>query len=814
VKRRLLKVLKVLGLALVALAVIAAIVAVWFVRRPWPQTDGTIAVAGLSAPVQVTRDALGVPQIWAANEHDLFFAQGYVHAQDRLWQMEMNRHVSGGSLAELFGPAVVDADKGLRTFGLRRAAERDLAVLAPATRAILEAYSQGVNAYVAAHRGRLPLEFTILGVQPKPWTPVDSLAWSKMIAFSLGQNHVQEEIRARLATRVGDAGARQLMAPYPDSAGVIVNPEAGSYPAGTAGTPASVGAPVAAAPTLHPLLAAFLGPNDTARGSNNWVVHGSRTSTGRPLLANDTHLWLNMPSEWYENGLHGGRFNVVGFSFAGVPMVLIGHNERLAWGISNMCGDTQDLFVETLNDRRQVKVGDAWQDAQIVHETIDVKGGNPVQYDVVVTPHGPIVNDADEVKGLPPLALRWTLAEPSHLLDSLAGYDTARDWTSFRQALSQWGAPTLNFVYADVDGNIGYQGAGQIPIRAAGQDGLVPVPADAPDRDWKGFIPFDQMPSLYNPKAGFIVTANNKVVADSYPHLIGHDYADPYRAGRITELLRANPKVSLDDMKRLQAETWSPPAAALRPYLLAAVQPAGDRERQALELVRRWDLRFTPESAGAALYYAWYSHLLPGIVGDEVGDDLWPVYQGFVRNATPMFVELMKVPNSPWFDDRRTQGQVETRDDIVRRAFREAVAELAQRLGGDPAGWQWGKVHTAVFAHQPFGNSGIAPLIKLFNGKPVPLAGEAFTVEAMTPSRPDPYRVIFGVSQRLIVDLGDLSRSLSINSTGQNAQVFHPHREDQTDLWVRNEYHPMLFGRAEVEKAAKDRLTLTPAPQK
>ncbi len=797
-KRRLLKALKFLALALMALIVILAVASIWLVRRPWPQTSGKIAVAGLTAPVQVVRDEWGVPQLFAANEHDLFFAQGYVHAQDRLWQMEFGRHVSGGTLAELFGRPVVAADKALRTYGLRRAAERDLAQLSPGGRAILDAYAQGVNAYVETHRGRLPLEFTILGVAPRPWTPVDTLAWGKMIALSLGQNHVQETVRARLAARVGETAARQLMAPYPGSGAVIVSPEAGHYgPDATSG------------PAVPPILAALLGPPVTARGSNNWVIHGSRTASGHPLLANDTHLFLNMPSAWYENGLHAGRFDVVGFSFPGVPLVLIGHNRRIAWGISNMCGDTQDLFVETMQGH-QVQVGGRWQDARLVHETIAVKGGKPEPFDVVVTPDGPIINEAEELKGLPPLALRWTVDDPSRLIDALAGYNAAGDWNSFRQALALWGSPTLNFVYADVDGHIGYQGAGLIPVRAPGQDGLEPVPAGAGDRGWRGFLPFDQMPSLYDPPAGFIVTANNKTVADSYPHLIAHDYADPFRATRITQLLAATPKATLDDMRRIQADVYSLPAAGLRPYLLAGAKPADDRERRALDLVRRWDLRFTTESAGATVYFSWFGHLIPDIVGDELGDDLMKEYRPFGNTAATMFTEMMKDPRNPWFDDQRTKDRVETRDDIVQRAFREAVADLARRLGPDPADWTWGRIHTALLAHQPLGNSGIAPLIRLFNGPAVPLPGEVFTVDAMTPNHNDPYRVAFGVSQRLIVDLGDLGRSLAVNSTGQDAQLFHRHRADQTGSWSRNEYHPLLLDRAAIEKAGEETLTLEP----
>jgi penicillin amidase len=808
---RLRKILKVLGLTLLFLLVVLAVIAVWLVRRAYPKTSGEIAVAGLTAPVEVRRDAWGVPHLYAQNEHDLFFAQGYTHAQDRLWQMEMNRHISSGSLSRLFGAGTVGPDRYLRTFGMRRNAERNWQLLSPETRTVLEAYAQGVNAYIDSHRGSLPIEYTILRVEPEPWTPIDSLAWVEMMAFSLGQNHSFELQRTALVQQLGEEGVRNFMPGALDTDRLIVSPEEGGYPPiGSPAVPAvpPAGALPGAVSALFspPLQNAWLGGPRLARGSNAWVVHGSRTGTGRPILANDTHLGLDMPSVWYENGLHGGRFNAVGFSFAGLPLVIIGHNARIAWGISSMNGDAEDLYIETFNDKGQYRAGDQWLEPQIVKDAIPVSGGQPVPIEIKITRHGPIINDAmDDLKGKPPMALRWVAYDGNRTLEGILGINLASDWTSFRNALSLWAAPALNLVYADVDGHIGYQATGKLPLRAPGADGMRPADGAGGKAEWLGIVPFEEMPHLFDPPSGFIVTANNKVVADSYPHIIGHDYADPFRAERIQERLAASPHISLEEMEKLQGDVHSLAAAAFRPYL-AAVKPANDLERRALDLVQKWNLEFTTDSAGAVIYYSWYRSLLPAILGDELGEEKMKTGRDMLAGQAPVFARLMKEGTSPWFDDRRTP-QVETRDDIVRRSFSEAVRFLAEQLGDDPAKWQWGALHTVVFAHQPFGNT---PLAKLFNGKSVPVPGEVSTIDAAVPSLDDPFKAPFGSSQRLLVDLSDLGRSLSVNSTGQSGLLFHRHREDQIEPWSRAAYHPMLYDRAAVEKGTDDKLVLKP----
>ncbi|HEX9671402.1 MAG TPA: penicillin acylase family protein [Thermoanaerobaculia bacterium] len=803
-RRRLRRALRWSAVAVAALAAALAVAAVVLVRRPWPQESGRVAAAGLARPVEVVRDRWGVPHIYAASAHDLFFAQGYVHAQDRLWQMEFNRRVSSGRLGEVLGAGLLDADRYLRTLGLRRAAARDWPLLDQATRAALQAYADGVNQFVATHRGRLPLEFTLLGFSPEPWTPLDSLAWCKLMSLNLGLNHTWEILRARLIARVGEAGAHELLPPYPADAPIIVPPEAGGYAGLGDG-----GAPATAVPAA---VASLLGRPGTIWASNSWAVHGRRTASGRPLLANDTHLGLGMPSVWYENGLHGGGFNVAGFSFAGMPAVVIGFNGRIAWGITNMCADVQDLFLERLDDRRQPRrylFRGAWRPLAVTHETIRLKGAEPVELAVRATLHGPLVDGVvPELKGGPPAALQWTALAGGRLADALLALDQARGWGEFRQALARWDYPSVNFTYADVDGNVGYQSSGRVPVRAGGARGLVPAPGWTGEHEWEGFIPWPAMPRVLNPPDGFVVTANHRVVGDGYPYYIAEDMADPYRAARIRERLAATPEATPQTARALQADVYSLPAAALRPYLLG-VPPGSELERRALAEVAAWDLGMATESAGAAVYQAWLWFLWSHLFADELGEELMASYRQLGLSQVPMLVELLARPESRWYDDRRTPA-VEGRAEVLRRSLAAAVAWLAERCGDDPARWTWGRVHPMTFVHAPLGQSGIAPLEWAFNVAAGPVPGDPFTVNETLHDLEQPFAVVFGVSQRLIVDLGAPARSLAVNSTGQSGHAFHRHRADQVGPWRDVAYHPLLTSRAAVERQAEGILTLVP----
>jgi penicillin amidase len=794
--RRMGKVLTAIGIVLVIAVLILAAVGFWFVRRPWPQVKGAVAVSGLNAPVEMIRDEWGVPHIYAENEHDLFFAQGYAHAQDRLWQMEFNRRVGSGTLSEVLGEPTLDTDRFMRTLGLRRAAEKDWALAEDDVGTIMEAYAEGVNAYIESHRDRLPLEFTILGIDPAPWTPVDTLVWGKVMAYFLGNNYDFELLRARVIAELGEEAAQQLLPSYPDGGPFIIPPEARSY------------AWLRDIPFAK--LKALIAPN-TDWGSNNWVVHGSRTATGMPLLADDMHLGLDMPSIWYENGLHGGRFDSVGYSFPGVPMVIVGHNSRIAWAVTNLPADVQDLYIEKLNDPVNPTLYEfegEWRDLEVIQETIEVKGNDSLKLDVLITHHGPIVNKVFGLEDAEPLALQWTALEGTYLFRAVEAINLATNWDEFRQALRYWDVPSQNFIYADIEGNIGYQSPGQIPIRAPGHQGTVPVPGWTGEYEWSGFIPFDELPNVLNPPTGFIATANNKVVPDDYPHHLASEWSAPYRAQRITDLLAADDSITVEDMRNIHAQTYSLPAEALRPYLLA-VEAEDDLQAEALEMVEKWDLCNEADQSGASIYQVWYWFLVQNTLRDELGSDLMDEYLGYSNTHVPMLIDLMAQADSPWFDDVSTPA-VEVRDDIVRRSLSDALAWLSENYGDSPQQWEWGRLHTKTFVHQPLGQSGIGILESLFNSDTIPARGDNFSVDAAGYSYNNPFVMGGGVSQRYVANLDDWGGSMSIHTTGQSGQIFHPHREDFISLWQSIEYHPMLFDRDAVEANAEAQLTLTP----
>lgn len=796
--KRFRKTLLIIGIVLLVTIVLLAAGGTWFVRRPWSEVSGEIAISGLSAPVEIIRDEWGVPHIYAENEHDLFFAQGYVHAQDRLWQMEFNRRTGDGTLSAALGEALVDTDRYLRVFGMRRAAEEDWAILDDGLRAILQAYADGINAYIETHQGRLPLEFTILGVDPAPWTPVDVLAWGKLMCLTLGGTYDLEILRARIIAQLGEEAVQQLMPPYPDDAPLIIPPEVQSY------------AWLRDARSDKPdPLAVIFGERGPTWGSNNWVVHGSRTATGMPLLANDTHLSLSLPSIWYENGLHGGRFDEVGFTFPGMPLVVIGHNARIAWGVTSLSPDVEDLYIERLNDPvepTQYEFMGEWHDLQIVQETIEVKGQAPVTLDVLFTRHGPIINDIFGIlEDAEPTAFKWTASEGSTLIKSIALLNLATNWDEFRQAISFWDTPGQNFVYADMDGNIGYQVSGKIPIRAPGHQGAVPVPGWSGEYEWQGFIPFEELPYVLNPATGFIATANNKVVGDDYPYLLAQDWSPGYRVRRITDLLATNEHVTLQDMQAIQAQIHSLPAETLRPYLLT-VEPETELQARALDEVKNWNLDFETDQVGASVYQVWNLFMVTDVLSDDLGIDILRHYRRYAPIHTPALIGWMAEPDNAWFDDVSTP-EVETRDEMVRRSLVEAVDWLSEHYGANPDDWQWGRLHTVTLVHSPLGQS---PLKIIFNSKTIPARGDSFTVDAASFLFGSSFKMIHGVSQRFIVDLSDLDNSLMINSTGQSGQAFHPHRTDMVSMWQNLEYHPAFFERQVVEDNATTVLTLTP----
>jgi len=666
------------------------------------------------------------------------------------------------------------------------------------------------------------------GYTPEPWTPLHSLTWAKAMAWDLRGNMDQELERAVLERTLGAERLAQLFPAYPADNPVIV---AGPYAAGRASFTANATVLADALPGLTHVAARIENLNTILDGelegigSNDWVVSGSRTTTGAPLLADDMHLGLRIPSIWFENGLHCApvgaacSLEVVGYSFAGLPGVVVGHNRDIAWGVTNVGPDVQDLYLERLNPANpdQYEVNGQWVDMTIVEETIVVAGGEPVPLTVRYTRHGPILSDVDDAyEGLAAaegdgakdryaVSLRWTALDPANIIRSSVHINQASTWDEFRAALRDWDVPSQNFVYADTQGNIGYQTPGRIPIRAAG-DGTMPVPGWTDDYEWQGYIPFEELPSAFNPPAGFIATANNAVVGAGYPYLITADWDYGYRARRIVDLLAATPKVSAEDIQRIHGDDFN----AMGPLLVPLLEGLKFDEDQAplaerVKLLAGWDYQNTMDSAPAALFNAFWRQLLLTTFGDELPPNWIPESsQGFA-----VVSQLVRDPADPWWDDTRT-AVLETRDDILKSALAEAVAEVEAQLGKDAARWTWGALHTTTFENESLGRSGVAPIEAIFNRGPFPTAGGSSIVNATGWEVARGYAVRSGPSQRMIVDLADLDRTLAVHTTGQSGHAYHPNYIDMADAWRTIQYFPLPWSREAVEANAVQRLVLEP----
>lgn len=854
--------------AVVVVALLVATVAfVTFVRRPLPDYSGEAALPGLAAQVTVLRDEQGIPQIYAETATDLFAAQGYVHAQDRFFEMDYRRHVASGRLSELVGEntEALAADMVIRTMGWRRVAEMELALLGADTRAYLDAYADGVNAYLRSRSpAELSLAYTVLGLDVEldrieEWDPVDSLVWLKALAWDLRANYSDEMGRALTYGAIGDvARVEQLWPTYPYGQHAPIVPQTADAAAPIAG-PARVDDELTRAlsraqgglqeaATAMAAVPALVGLGEGV-GSNSWVVAGEHTESGDPLLANDPHLSPAMPSIWYQVGLHCTSvtpecpFDVSGFGFSGFPGLFIGHNADVAWGFTNMGADVTDFFLERVTDD-----GTYLRDGQQLPldtrtEVIRVAGAENVEITVRSTVHGPLLSDvlppvaavgasAPVPTGSPPtvagysVALRWTALDPGRTADALFALNRAGGWEEFRAAVALLEAPAQNVVYADTEGNIGYQAPGRIPVRRGGTvlgqgEGTWPRLGWSSEWDWDGWIPYEDLPWVLNPEQGFIVAANQAVTGPGYPYLITQDWDTGYRSQRIrdvlVELIERGEKISRAETAELQVDDRNPFAPALTPVLLAASLPVSetmtveqrDFTREAVELLRGWDYTQPPDSAPAAYFNAVWARLLMLTFADELpvavlptGGDRWfEVVRGLLQDR-----------ESVWWDDQTTPSVVENRDQVVQRALHEARLELTSQLGKDPEGWEWGRLHELRLEHSPLGGEGIPePVRALFNPDPVQLGGGTDLVHATVWDASSQEFVVTAVpSMRMVVDLGDLDASTWVDLTGISGHPWSPHYADQLDEWVAGEQLPWPFTLEAVRAAAEDELTLRP----
>ncbi|MGL5817424.1 MAG: penicillin acylase family protein [Phycicoccus sp.] len=859
----------VLGLGVMVLvgAVVASVVVVTAVRDSLPRTTGEVSLPGLGADVTVLRDDSGIPHLYGDSLTDLARAQGYVHAQERFFEMDLRRHVTAGRLSELVGEAGVESDTAIRTMGWRRVAEEELRTLDPRTRQVFQAYADGVNTYLRDHSpGEVSLEYTVLGLSLplgdiEEWTPVDSLAWLKAMAWDLRSNYDDELARARLTGRLPPEQIAQLYPPYDAEANppILSGEEWSPASAPTGSTAGRVSADDASRTTsaaaagayaaAHRALAAV--PELVGRGegvgSNSWVVSGSRTTTGAPLLANDPHLTVGQPGIWIQNGLSCRRVGpecpmaVSGFSFAGVPGVIIGHNQQIAWGFTNLAPDVTDFYLERVLGDTYLRDGE-WMPVASREEVIRVAGGSDVRITVRTTDHGPVLSDA-----LAPVAdagvraptaregddgetyavsLAWTALRPGRTAEAIIGINLAADFDEFREAARDFAVPAQNLVYADRAGRIGYQMPGQVPIRRSAlprtQPGYWPAPGWDSSYDWQGFVPFEQLPWTLDPDDGVIVTANQQVTASRTPFLTS-EWDHGWRASRIADRLGELDRVSPDDMRAIQLDTRDDFADVLVPALLAVPLDGDDGTgadvevaftEEARSLLRRWDRTMPADdsdaSSAAAYYNAVWHSLCELVFDDELPGELKS--DGGARDRAAV-QRLLEDPASPWWDDKLTPNVTEGKDAILRRALVDARLDLTRELGKDPGKWQWGTLHQLTLEHRVLSGDDVpAPVRWLFDDGPYEVPGGSAVVNANGWTASEGFGVTTAPSMRMVVDLGDLERSTWINQTGVSGHPWDDHYSDQAADWLAGRQRPWPFGEEAVRATDPDELVLRSAP--
>ncbi|MFF4131925.1 penicillin acylase family protein [Streptomyces mirabilis] len=872
------------------------------VRASFPQTKGSLTLDGLSGPVDVKRDGNGIPQIYASSDEDLFMAQGYVQAQDRFYEMDVRRHMTSGRLSEMFGSGQVKNDEFLRTMGWDRVAKEEYdKKLSASTKKYLQAYAKGVNAYLKGKDGKdISLEYAALGFtndyKPQEWTPVDSVAWLKAMAWDLRGNMQDEIDRSLMTSRLGPKQIADLYPEYPYGRNKAITQEGqydsvtGSYVQGGSttlgsGTQSTAGTGLAGNTTAPNGLQSQLsklynvldnvptavGVNGNGIGSNSWVVAGKYTITGKPLLANDPHLSASLPSVWYQMGLHCTsvsskcQYDVSGYTFAGMPGVVIGHNQDIAWGMTNSAVDVTDLYLEKITGEGYERGGKVLP-FTTRRETIKVAGGADKTIVVRETKDGmPLLSDRDDelVKvgkkatvdsGAPDrgdgyaIALRWTALDPGNSMDAVFQLDKASNWTEFRTAAASFDVPSQNLIYADTNNHIGYQLPGKIPIRAKGDDGSLPSPGWDSKYKWTGYIKQSELPYEYDPKRGYIVTANQAVVdKDKYPYTLTTDWGYGTRSQRITDLIEAKikggGKISTDDMRQMQLDDSSEIAKLIVPKLLK-IDVADKNVRDAQKLLEGWDYTQDADSAAAAYFNATWRNILKLAFGNKLPKELR--VKGQCLNVAPVdttgpadenqtvrecgqreadqaqpdggdrwFEVVRKIiddPNNDWWKAPKTRldKAADNRDELFARAMKDARWELTAKLGKDMDTWSWGRLHRLFLKNQTLGTEGPGVLQYMLNRGPWKLGGGEATVNATGWNAAGGYGVVWVPSMRMVVNLDDFDKSKWINLSGASGHAYSAHYTDQTDKWAKGELLPWSFSGNAVDKSTSDTLVLKP----
>jgi penicillin G amidase len=798
---------RIISLALASIG--AGAFGLWYqlFKRPLPKTSGRLRLRGLEAPVDILRDRWGVPHVRSRGHLDVAFATGFCHAQDRLWQLEFFRRATAGRLSELSGAGMLRVDMLIRTLGMQRLALREVDRLSSGLRERLDAYTAGINAGIES-AAALPIEFQILRLEPEPWSVSDSLASAKLMALGLSTNWEMELHRSQLVREVGAELAARLEPRYPPANPLVTTP---GRPYGGEG--ADLAQQIAD-------LKDATGLTTQAGGSNNWVVSGARSVTGRPLLACDPHLSTTIPGLWYEVDLACDEYRVRGATLPHSPDPVYAQTRHAAWGFTNVMADIQDLYVERFNkdDPRLYEHDGEWRQAEIVREEIRVRGrSRPEALDVTITHHGPIVNEALGASDEEPLALSWTALQLPLLTDASYRAARAESGEELVAAVSDHTAPPLNMLWADREGNIGYRLVGKLPIRKGGCPDL-PKPGWTGEFEWEGWVPVEELPSIVNPDEGFIVTANNRIVGDDYPHHVTSEWLDGYRARRIEELLGERERHSLEDFARIQSDVFSFPGIETV-HRLSRLHPSTQREIRAIERLKSWDGRLDPDTVAGTIYQAFTVTFAQTVVAAVIRD---PRLRERYLNKSE--VGLIAVVSSPWrfharllelwdegdrswfASDDTPEGRAW--DEVALHALSEALDGLEERFGRDPERWRWGKVHGVEFSH-PFGEAN--PLFRRIFSRRVEAGGASETVVQNGYAPTQPFTGIWGPVYRMLADVGDPGRSRWQASTGQSGQPGSPHYDDLIERWLDGTSNPAYAGEREVRAAGRaNHLRLVP----
>ncbi|MFX0100227.1 MAG: penicillin acylase family protein [Candidatus Hodarchaeota archaeon] len=766
-------------------------------KKSLPIIDGKLEITGLEAPVEVIRDKWGIPHIYADNEHDLFLALGFTHAQDRLWQMELHRRLVEGRLSEIFGKIALDTDRAIRTFGLARLGEADWDAADDRSRLIIQSYSDGVNAFLNHPESKLPVEFGLIKHKPEPWSPLDTAAFSRFFVWQLEGAFVHLPYFQRLIDKVGKDAVAELDPLYPKDNPCVLT---GGMEFNLLGKDGALKG--AKGPFIK-----------RGGGSNAWAISGSRTTTGSPIHCNDPHLAPSLPSIWYMQHLVGGGYNLTGVTPPGLPLILIGHNDFCSWGFTVAMVDSEDLFIEKINPDNpdQYEFKGEWKDVEIVKESIKVKGNKePFIENVRLTKHGPIISDAigynDKVVSIESLALRAL-----QVMNGARILNTAKSWDDFVEAMSYLKAPQQNVTYADIEGNIGSYVCGRVPVRAKG-DGSLPVPGWTGEYDWTGEVPFEEMPHCLNPKKGYIVTANNRCFPDDYPYFVSRFWVPGWRARRISELIESKDKVSIEDCKKFHMDFVCMPGLEFVKKLEGFESQDPDVQL-ALEQLRAWDGNMTASCIGGTIYEVVHDILLRNILEPKVGKELAEniIGVGFhpmlkstterYHTNTLMLFNVLDNPDSWW------AKQAGGRNTLLEKSFKDAVTYLKKKLGKNQEKWHWGKLHKISFPHSM---SVQKPMDVVFNAGPRPIGGNKHTVAqfGMDPANPYKAPMTWIPSYRHIVNLGNLDESYTVYAPGQSGHLASPHYKDLFELWLKGEYIPMLWSREKIEENTEGKLLL------